>query len=251
MGRIYFINDLCINNSCMTHLIKYADDTTIQVNVSKFQPDESRDTVNQYFEWSDDNCMPCNLKKCKELCLQKKCKTNCSNAQIDHITQVDSLKILGVTFQSNCRFTEHVRSKLVEANRCLFVIRSLRKEGYNQADIDHLFASIVLPKITYGLSVYAASSPELTTVQNFLRRCYKRKYISYAIDVNELIDKSDRRIFNKIKKNCNHPLYEIMPKIKQTSLRLRNPTSLLPRIHTERFKASYINRLYFKYKLFL
>ena len=124
-------------------------------------------------------------------------------------------------------------------------------KGYNQADIDHLFASIVLPKITYGLSVYAASSPELTTVQNFLRRCHKRKYISYAIDVNELIDKSDRSIFNKIKKNCNHPLYEIMPKIKQTSLRLGNPTSLLPRIHTQRFKASYINRLYFKYKLLL
>ena len=137
----------------MTHLIKYADDTTIQVNVSKFQPDETRDTVNQYVEWSDENCMQCNLKQCKELC------TNCSNSQIDHITQVDSLKILGVTFQSNCRFTEHIRSNLVEANRCLFVIRSLRKEGYNQADIDHLFASIVLPKITYGLSVYAASSP--------------------------------------------------------------------------------------------
>ena len=117
--------------------------------------------------------------------------------------------------------------------------------------LDHLFVSIVLSKITYDLSFYAVSSPELTTVQNFLRRCYKRKYISYAIDVNELIDKSDRSIFNKIKKNCNHPLYEIMPKIKQTSLRLRNPTSLLPRIHTERFKASYINRLYFKYKLFL
>ena len=42
----------------MTNLIKYADDTTIQVNVIKFQPDESRDTVNQYFECSDDNCMP-------------------------------------------------------------------------------------------------------------------------------------------------------------------------------------------------
>lgn len=56
----------------MTHLIKYADDTTIQVNVTKFQPDESRDNVNQYFKWSDDTCIPRNLKKCKELCLQKK-----------------------------------------------------------------------------------------------------------------------------------------------------------------------------------
>ena len=74
--QLYEQFTITINNSCMTHLIKDADDTTIQANVSKFQPDESRDTVNQYFEWSDDNCMPCNLEKCKELYLQKKCNTN-------------------------------------------------------------------------------------------------------------------------------------------------------------------------------
>ena len=39
----------------MRHLIKYADDTTIQVNVNKSSPDISQDTVNQYLEWSEDN----------------------------------------------------------------------------------------------------------------------------------------------------------------------------------------------------
>ena len=38
--------------------------------------------------------------------------------------------------------------------------------------------SIVLPKLTYGLPIYASSTPELTTIQNFLQRCFKRKYIS-------------------------------------------------------------------------
>ena len=33
-----------------------------------------------------------------------------------------------------------------------------------QPDIDSLFTAIVLPKITYGLSVYAASPPDLNTV---------------------------------------------------------------------------------------
>ena len=58
----------------MTHLIKYADDTTIQVNVNKFSPDISQDTVNQYLEWSKDNCMPCNVPKCNELCIRKDLK---------------------------------------------------------------------------------------------------------------------------------------------------------------------------------
>ena len=29
---------------------------------------------------------------------------------------------------NNCKYSEHVRAKLIEANKCLFVLRSLRKE---------------------------------------------------------------------------------------------------------------------------
>ena len=55
--------------------------------------------------------------------------------------------------------------KLIKANKCLFILRSLRKEGYSQAELDHLFSSIVLPSITYGLPVYEASEAELTAMQ--------------------------------------------------------------------------------------
>ena len=43
----------------------------------------------------------------------------------------------------------------------MYVIRCLRKEGCSQAEVDHLFSSIVLPNITYALSVYGASEAEL------------------------------------------------------------------------------------------
>ena len=192
--------------------------------------------------------MPCNVTKCNELCTQKRSKE--SYRPVNDIKQVQSLKILGITFQNNSRFTVHIKNKLLEANKCLFVIRSLKKEGYCQDDIDHLFNVIVLPKLTYGLSVYAASKPELTTVQNFLNRCYKRKYISYFIDIFKLLDKSDRTIFNKAR-NVGHPLHSVLPKVKESSLRLRNTSSLLPRINTERFKSSFVNRLFFKHNLFI
>ena len=78
--------------------------------------------------------------------------------------------VLGVTLQSNHRFNEHIKVKLQEANKCLYVIRCFRKEGYQQPDVDYVFRSTVLPKPMYGLPVYASSIPELTTVQNFLQR---------------------------------------------------------------------------------
>ena len=59
-------------------------------------------------------------------------------------------------------------------------------------EIDYLFQSLVLPKIAYALPVYAVSVPELNTVQRFLRRCYKRRFISYAIDIYDLLEKTDR-----------------------------------------------------------
>ena len=58
-------------------------------------------------------------------------------------------------------------------------------------EIDHLFQSLVLPKISCGLPVYAASVPELNSVQQFLRRCHKRCFISYATDIYDLLEKTD------------------------------------------------------------
>ena len=155
--------------------------------------------------------------------------------------------LLGVTFQGNGRFTEHIKRKLFEANKFLCVLRSLRKEGYHQVEIDHLFQSLVLPKISYGLPVYAASVPELNTVQRFLRGCHKHRFISYAMDIYDLLEKIDRSISKRISRLPNQPLHNLLPRVKESSKRLRSQTSLLPCVNTERFKASFINRLYFKY----
>ena len=53
-----------------------------------------------------------------------------------------------------------------------------KKDGYTQVEIDHLFKAIVLPKITYALPVYGASQVDLNSIQCFLKRCNKQRYIS-------------------------------------------------------------------------
>ena len=106
--------------------------------------------------------MICNLSKCKELVVRKK-NNKTQYEQICNIPQYNSLSLLGVTLQSNCKFSENVRQKLVKANRYLHVLRSLRKEQYSQVETDHLFKSLVLPNFTYCLSVYGASEPVVAT----------------------------------------------------------------------------------------
>ena len=55
-----------------------------------------------------------------------------------------------MTFQENCKYSLHIKAKLLKANRCLYVIRSLRKEGASQEEVDKLFNSLVLPVLNYG-----------------------------------------------------------------------------------------------------
>ena len=125
-----------------------------------------------------------------------------NNQCVNNITQVSCFKVLGVTLQSNHRFNDHIKIKLPEANKCLYAIRCSRKERYQRPDVDYVFRSIVLSKLTYGLPIYTSSIPELTTIQNFLQRCFKRKYISYQIDIYNVLEV----LFKKISSTPGHPL---------------------------------------------
>ena len=127
--------------------------------------------------WSKENNMPCNPKKCKERIFRSKGNNSQYNPVFD-ISQCSSLVLLGVTIQSDCKFRAHLNLKLIKANKCLHVLRALRKEQFSQAEIDHLFTVLLLPNCIYGLPVYGASEPDLKIIQNFLDRCHKRRFIS-------------------------------------------------------------------------
>ena len=113
----------------------------------------------------------------------------------------------------------------------------------------HLFSSIVLPSITYELPVYGASEVELTAMQCFLDRCYKRKYTSKSFSIKHLLEKQDRKVFRKVSGIDRHPLRGLLPKKKVSTYNLRNRTSQYPKVNIDRFKNSYINRLLFNYDL--
>ena len=154
-----------------------------------------------------------------------------------------------MTFQSNCTFSYHLSENLKEANKCLFVLRGLRIEGCTQEEINCLFKTLVLPKVTYGLSVYAARESDLSTVQRFLNRCHKRRYCSMFMSVHELVEMSDKQIYQKLNSQLSHPMRSLLPKRKETYYNLRRPHSERPVVNTERYKNCFSNRLVYKYDL--
>ena len=85
--------------------------------------------------------------------------------------------IVGVTFQNNCRFNRHVKNKLIKANKCVHILRTLRR-GYNKSGTNNLFKTLVLPNFLYVLAIYSASESDLSTVQGILDRCFKVQFCS-------------------------------------------------------------------------
>ena len=100
----------------------------------------------------------------------------------------------------------------------------------------------------FRLSVYSASSSDFNNVQHFLDRCYKRRYISRKLNITELLERSDCRIFRKALRT-NSPLVKILPGRNFTNYALRKPCFYYPIVATQRFKSSCVNRLTFSYDI--
>ena len=69
--------------------------------------------------------------------------------------------------------------------------------------------------------------------------------------MHELLENQERKLFSKVEQIQDHPLKNLKPMRKINIYDLRNKSSNFPKINTERFKNSHINRLIFQYNLAL
>ena len=77
---------------------------------------------------------------------------------------------------------------------------------------------------TYDFPIYVSITPELTRVQNFLQRCFKRQYIYYQINIPlyDFLEEADHALFKKISSMPGHPLYSSLPNTKESSVPQRS-----------------------------
>ena len=101
---IVFLNDLDVTFHSRSCIVKYADDSPIISPVYN-NCDISSDLASQFLGWTNDNAMSCNPSKCKELVIRKKGVDGGSFEPVAGIPKCDQLPILGMTFETNCRFS--------------------------------------------------------------------------------------------------------------------------------------------------
>ena len=161
--------------------------------------------------------------------------------------QCNSFVLLGVALQSNGKFNGHVRTKLVKATNTEKT--NTKKRPLLSGRDRSPFISIVLPNFSHALSVYRALESDRTVIQNVLDRCHKRRFISFPVSVKDLLNKQDRNILEKLISTDCHPLKDIIPVQKTYVHNLRTKGCARPKINTQRFMNSFVNRLIFKIHL--
>ena len=141
-------------------------------------------------------------------------------------------------------FYETLRPKLCFLHQLLYIFqftclrnRTIHTYQTRQSNDIHLANS----KLKLG-----ASSSDLNNVPAFLDRCYevKCRYISRKLNIRELPERSDCRIFRKVLRT-NSPIVKILPERNFTNHALRKPCFYHPIVAKECFKSSYMNRLIF------
>ena len=69
------------------------------------------------------------------------------------------------------------------------------------------------------------------------------------MDIRELLEKADKKLFKVRLVDPDCPLSNILPKKKETKYQLRNKSAHRPDIETGRFMSVFLNRLIFRYNL--
>ena len=102
--------------------------------------------LNSFAEWSDENGLTFNIKKCHAISYYKGSAHFSFDYYISNLqlTRVDSIKDLGVVFDSAVTFTTHIYYIISKASRSLGFIKRTTSDFTDISSIIYLYKTIIL-----------------------------------------------------------------------------------------------------------
>ena len=148
---------MCIRDrhtlSKLNAIFKYADDTTL------LAPEHTDIDISEEFQhikvWSAANKLTLNLHKTTELVFKRpRALYFHMPPAVDGINQLDSVKLLGVMFQSNLKMDCHVHYILSQCAQRMYVLRLLQHQGLPPDKLHIITYSLIVSRIYYALPAW-------------------------------------------------------------------------------------------------
>ena len=163
-----------------------------------------------------------------------------------NIEIVGNIKILGLTVDNRLNFQTHINKTISSCGQSLFALRTLKNHGLTNEKLQHVFKTVIIPKLTYALPSFWGflNQGNKTQMQSFLNRATKFNYYSKnELTINDLVNHADASLFEKILTNLKnlHILHCLLPpKRPTTSYNLRNS---FPFVLPDKNDKLFINRM--------
>ena len=164
---------------------------------------------------------------------------------------MSTLKVLGVTLQSDLRMTTHVDNILTRAGQTTYALKLVKSHGLPSKYLDIITHSTLFSILSYASPAWIgfASAEDLKRLQASISRAHRWGLSSVKATPDYLVicDKTDKTLFSKIVSLGGHVLHSMLPALQNNTYNLR------PRAHSytlpatsQSLKRNFFHRMLFK-----
>ena len=150
IGFQIIINDAASGST--SQYWKYVDDLTFAENMKMGESGKLQVDLDDFTTWSKNNHLKLNPSKCQalEICFSKSAPLH-TDLMIgnEKLSYVNKAKVLGIWLQSDLKWDTQIDNMVKKANKKLFMLRSLKKFGFDQDELITVYKSYVRPVIEY------------------------------------------------------------------------------------------------------
>ena len=171
--------------------------------------DDSYQSLCSVIEWCQIYKLSLKTSKCREILVQfRKGHFECST----NIPRRDSLKPLGVYIDTNFGFKTDIEKLSLKCRQLTFQINRLRKHAYSIREMRIFFNAIVLPHITYCVSVYGGvPNKHLKKLSSAISLAKRLLHARDDTDFYRILQQSDCKLLRKIMETEKHILADLIP----------------------------------------
>lgn len=211
---------------------KYADDTYLII------PSSKKETVcteiNRIKQWAAANNLKLNIEKTRYMVVYRNKKAIGIDNKLDGITQVESLKILGITVKHNLSMSAHIDHLVQSASQCMYALKILKNFGLSLDLLHTVCFATLISRLTYASPAWIgfANSCEIDKLQAVLNKSKRWGFLKNAVNIRDLIENQDNILFRKVLNDSRHVLHLLLPPIKESQYSLR------PRIHNHTLSST-------------
>ena len=184
---------------------KYVDDLTLAENRTHPTSSKLQEVLDDFSKWTTDNKLSLNPTKCQALQVCFKMDVppptvlKINGTPLDYVSEA---KILGIWIQDNLKWDKNITEITKKANRRLYMLRMLKKFGFNHQELITVYKGYVRPLLeycdsTWHSSLTAGQSKSLEQLQRRACRIVQgRNFTSYsdALSDCDLDSLYDRRV---------------------------------------------------------